>query len=69
MFCLCATLQSLAILQGAYLFIWGLPIVMWLNRRLRPGKGAAVLIPSTWLRYITFKFTADLQSVSLFPTS
>lgn len=52
-------------MQAALPFIWILPFVVRLVNYWRPGSGAAVLIPSTWLRYITFKLTADLQSVRL----
>lgn len=52
------------ILQAALPFVWCLPLLVRALNWLRPGSGAAVLIPSTWLRYITFKLTADLQSVS-----
>ena len=51
-------------MQASWPFIWFLPVIGWVVARVRPGAGAAVLIPSTWLRYITFKLTADLQSVS-----
>ena len=36
---------------------------MWALQRLRPGSGAAVLIPTSLLRYLTFKLTWDLQQV------
>lgn len=47
--------------QVAKPFLWGLPWVMWALERLRPGSGAAVLIPTSLLRYLTFKLTWDLQ--------
>lgn len=50
-------------MQVAYPFLWGTPIVLWLLRRIRPEAGAAVLIPSSLLRYLTFKLTWDLQQI------
>ncbi|EIE26467.1 hypothetical protein COCSUDRAFT_39557 [Coccomyxa subellipsoidea C-169] len=47
----------------AYPFLWSTPWVLWLLARLRPGTGAAVLIPSSLLRYLTFKLTWDLQQI------
>lgn len=52
------------IVQAALPIIWFLPTIMWFVRRLFPGKGIAVIIPSTYLRFLTFKLTADLRSVS-----
>ena len=48
-------------LQVAKPFLWGVPWVLWALERLRPGSGAAVLIPTSLLRYLTFKLTWDLQ--------
>lgn len=47
----------------AYPFLWGTPWVLWALAKLRPGTGAAVLIPSSLLRYLTFKLTWDLQQI------
>ncbi|KAK9840957.1 hypothetical protein WJX81_002471 [Elliptochloris bilobata] len=44
-------------------FRTGLPWATWALARLRPGCGAAVYIPSSLLRYLTFKLTWDLQEV------
>ena len=44
-------------------FVWVLPVVMWLLRLVRPGLGAPAYIPSSLLRYITFKLTLDLQQI------
>jgi lysosomal acid lipase/cholesteryl ester hydrolase len=49
--------------QVAYPFLWLLPGVVAVLSRLRPGAGAAVLIPSSLLRYLTFKLTWDLQQI------
>lgn len=49
--------------QVAWPFMWFLPPLMWLNNLVRPGKGAAVFIPSSLLRYLTFKLTVDLQQI------
>jgi hypothetical protein len=38
-----------------------LPWVTWMMARLRPGCGSSVYIPSSLLRYLTFKLTWDLQ--------
>lgn len=38
-------------------------MVMWLLRLVRPGLGAPAYIPSSLLRYITFKLTLDLQQI------
>lgn len=43
--------------------IWWLPSISWLVEKLFPGKGLAVIIPSTYLRFLTFKLTADLRAV------
>ena len=43
--------------------MWLLPSLMALNRLIRPGKGAAVYIPSTLLRYLAFKLTVDVQQL------
>ena len=53
--------------QIAYPFLWGLPWATWALARLRPGAGAAVLIPSSLLRYLTFKLTWDLQQARAAP--
>lgn len=50
-------------MQAAKPFDWFLPSIMWLNNIVRPGKGAAVLVPSSLLRYLTFKLTADLHQI------
>ena len=39
----------------------GLPWATWALARLRPGCGSAVYIPSSLLRYLTFKLTWDLH--------
>lgn len=44
-------------------FLHTLPLVMKLLNRFRPGVGAPAYIPSSLLRYITFKLTVDLQQV------
>lgn len=44
-------------------FLHILPLVMKLLNRFRPGVGAPAYIPSSLLRYITFKLTVDLQQV------
>jgi len=44
-------------------FLYILPVVMALLNRVRPGIGTPVYIPSSLLRYITFKLTVDLQQV------
>lgn len=49
--------------QAAKPFLWFLPTLIRLNNIFRPGKGAAVLIPSSLLRYLTFKLTMDLQQI------
>ena len=36
---------------------------MALNRLIWPGKGSAVYIPSTLLRYLAFKLTVDVQQL------
>ena len=51
--------------QIALPFLWGLPWAVWALARLRPGAGSAVLIPSSLLRYLTFKLTWDLQQARL----
>ena len=35
----------------------------WLVQRFRPGLGAAVLLPSSVLRFLTFKLQWDLQQI------
>lgn len=51
-------------LQAALPIIWFLPSIAWLLGKLFPSKGFAVVIPSTYLRFLTFKLTADLRAVS-----
>ena len=53
----------LAAVQVAWPFVWLLPSLMALNRLIRPGRGAAVYIPSTLLRYLAFKLTVDVQQL------
>lgn len=43
--------------------MWILPPLVWALRVLRPGRGAACYIPSSLLRYITFKLTVDMQQI------
>ena len=50
-------------MQIAYPFMWFLPPVYWLVQRFRPGLGAAVLLPSSVLRFLTFKLQWDLQQI------
>ena len=40
-----------------------LPPLMALNALVRPGKSAAVYLPSTLLRYLAFKLTVDVQQL------
>ena len=49
--------------QIAYPFMWFLPPVYWTVQRFRPGLGAAVLLPSSVLRFLTFKLQWDLQQI------
>ncbi|KAK9810435.1 hypothetical protein WJX72_010667 [[Myrmecia] bisecta] len=44
-------------------FMAVMPALMWLLTRLRPGIGSAAYIPSSLLRYLTFKITVDLQQI------
>ena len=60
--CRCANSQVHGA-QVAWPFVWFLPPIMWLNNIFRPAKGAAVFIPSSLLRYLTFKLTVDLQPI------
>ncbi len=50
-------------MQIAYPFMWFVPPVYWLVQRFRPGLGAAVLLPSSVLRFLTFKLQWDLQQI------
>ena len=50
-------------MQIAYPFMWFLPPIFWAAQRFRPGCGAAVLLPSTILRFLTFKLQWDLQQI------
>ena len=50
-------------MQLAYPFMWFLPPIFWAAQRFRPGCGAAVLLPSTILRFLTFKLQWDLQQI------
>ena len=50
-------------MQIAYPFMWFLPPVYWAVQRFRPGLGAAVLLPSSVLRFLTFKLQWDLQQI------
>lgn len=43
--------------------MWFLPPVYWAMQRFRPGLGAAVLLPSSVLRFLTFKLQWDLQQI------
>ena len=47
--------------QVAWPFVVLLPGLMALLRLVRPGKGTAVYLPSTLLRYLAFKLTVDVQ--------
>ena len=49
--------------QVAWPFVVLLPPLMALNRLVRPGKSAAVYLPSTLLRYLAFKLTVDVQQL------
>ncbi|KAL3139966.1 hypothetical protein ABBQ38_004253 [Trebouxia sp. C0009 RCD-2024] len=49
--------------KAALPFMWILPPLVWALRLLRPGRGAACYIPSSLLRYITFKLTVDMQQI------
>ena len=63
---LCSALASFhaaVTLQVAWPFVWLLPSVMFLNRLVWPGRGSAVYIPSTLLRYLAFKLTVDVQQL------
>ena len=60
----CVLEDRLSALQAALPVIWFLPSISWLLNKLFPGKGFAVIIPSTYLRFLTFKITADLRAVS-----
>ena len=44
-------------------FLYIVPFIIRLLNRFRPGVGAPTYIPSSLLRYITFKLTVDLQQV------
>ena len=44
-------------------FLYMLPIVMRLLNSFRPGVGAPAYIPSSLLRYITFKLSTDLHQI------
>lgn len=50
-------------MQIAYPFMWFTPPIYWLVQRFRPGLGAAVLLPSNVLRFLTFKLQWDLQQI------
>ena len=63
-----SVLISVLSVQAALPVIWFLPSIMWIVRRLFPGKGIAMIIPSTYLRFLTFKLTADLRAVRFPPT-
>lgn len=49
--------------QAAIPFVMILPVLVWAMHWIRPGMGAPVYIPSSLLRYITFKLTVDLQQI------
>jgi hypothetical protein len=50
-------------IQIAYPFMWTLPTVYWLLQYFRPGMGAAVLLPTSMLRFVTFKLQWDLVQI------
>ena len=60
---LCLTGRCPAAPQAALPFLYILPWLVWWLERVRPGAGAAVYIPSSLLRYVTFKLSVDLQQV------
>ena len=51
------------LLQAAAPFLWVLPPLVWALHWIRPGVGAACYIPSSLLRYVTFKLTVDMQQI------
>ncbi len=50
-------------LQIAYPFIYGMPPLNWLLRKLRPSQGIRVLVPSPMLRAVTFKLFVDMSQI------
>ena len=57
------THQAIYLLQAATPFLWVLPPLVWALHWIRPGVGAACYIPSSLLRYVTFKLTVDMQQI------
>jgi len=51
------------LVQAAAPFLWVLPPLVWALHWIRPGVGAACYIPSSLLRYVTFKLTVDMQQI------
>ncbi|RMZ55129.1 hypothetical protein APUTEX25_005407 [Auxenochlorella protothecoides] len=49
--------------RAAWIFLWVLPTFMRVLEWLRPGLSAPVYIPSSLLRYITFKLSLDVQQL------
>ncbi|DBB06489.1 TPA: hypothetical protein ACH3X1_012041 [Trebouxia sp. C0004] len=49
--------------KAAAPFLWVLPPLVWALHWIRPGVGAACYIPSSLLRYVTFKLTVDMQQI------
>ena len=49
--------------QIAYPFIYGMPPLNWLLRKLRPNQGVRVLVPSPLLRAVTFKLFVDMSQI------
>lgn len=50
-------------MQVAWPFRYILPPLNWALHWLRPGKGTSCYIPSSLLRYFTFKITVDMQQI------
>ena len=50
-------------MQAALPFLVLLPPLVSALHWMRPGVGAACYIPSSLLRYITFKLTVDMQQI------
>ena len=49
--------------QIAYPFIYGMPPLNWLLRKLRPQQGVGVLVPSPLFRAIFFKLFVDMSQI------